>query len=168
MQIEVNPRVSKFQPDKQTNKQFHTNICISVRAERPSDCYRVFLEQSTIIQDTKYPQLLWRVHGNEPTPLSRALLHKLTVPQLVNKFPTFMQPEGSLSNSQQPAACPCAEQQYFMSRPAIQFLKTQFILFSHLHLGFPSSLFSSGFPTKLLHALWNCSCNTRRSKYLYD
>ena len=96
--------------------------------ERPPDYYSAFIKQSTITQETKRFQLFWRVHGVELTPLSRVLLHKLTVPQLVNKFSTFLQPEDSLPNSQQPSTCPCAEQGYFMSRPAIQFLKSHFYI----------------------------------------
>jgi hypothetical protein len=36
-------------------------------------------------------------------PWSRALLEKLTVTQLVKKFPPFMEPKGSLPCSQGPA-----------------------------------------------------------------
>ena len=43
---------------------------------------------------------------NQPTTCSRVLLEKLTVPQLVKKFPHFMEPKVSLLNSQQPATCP--------------------------------------------------------------
>ena len=43
------------------------------------------------------------------TPWSRVLLEKLTIPQLVNKFPSFMEPEGSLPQTQEPATRPCPE-----------------------------------------------------------
>jgi hypothetical protein len=130
MQMEFNPRVSKFRPEKQTipEKCLYFPVNLSFRAERPSDYYRAFFKQSKINQETKHSQLFSRVHGIELTPLSRVLLHKLTVPQLVNKFPTFMQPECSLPNSQQPATYPCAEQDYFISRSAIQFLKIRFYI----------------------------------------
>ena len=40
------------------------------------------------------------------TPWFRILLEKLTVLQLVKKFPNFMETEGSLPHSQVPATCP--------------------------------------------------------------
>jgi hypothetical protein len=40
------------------------------------------------------------------TPTCRVLLEKLTVTQLVKKFPTFIKPESSLPCSQQPATGP--------------------------------------------------------------
>jgi hypothetical protein len=40
------------------------------------------------------------------TPRSRVLLEKLTGPQLVNKFPAFCEPEGSLPQPQVSATCP--------------------------------------------------------------
>jgi hypothetical protein len=39
------------------------------------------------------------------TPWSKGLLEKLTVSQLVKKFPHFMEPGGSLPHSQEPATC---------------------------------------------------------------
>jgi hypothetical protein len=40
------------------------------------------------------------------TPWGRVLLQKLTVTQLVEKFPAFTEPEGSLPCSKQPATGP--------------------------------------------------------------
>jgi len=37
--------------------------------------------------------------------------------------------------------------------PTIYFLKTHLMLTCHTHLGLPSGIFPSGFPTKILHAL---------------
>jgi hypothetical protein len=45
----------------------------------------------------------------QPTPWSRALFEKLSGSQLVKKFPAFMEPDGSLPYSQEPATCPCPE-----------------------------------------------------------
>jgi hypothetical protein len=45
-------------------------------------------------------------------PYSRVLLEKLTISQLVKKFPAFygtLEPEGSLPHSQVPATCPYPE-----------------------------------------------------------
>ena len=43
------------------------------------------------------------------SPWSRVILEKLTVPLLVNKLPTFMEPDGSLQCLQQPVALPYTE-----------------------------------------------------------
>jgi hypothetical protein len=44
------------------------------------------------------------------TPWSRVLLEKLTGSQIVKKFPAFyMEPEGSLQQSQVPAICPYSD-----------------------------------------------------------
>jgi hypothetical protein len=43
------------------------------------------------------------------SPWNRFLFEKLTVPQLVNKFPSFMESEGSLPHSYGPATCPYTE-----------------------------------------------------------
>jgi hypothetical protein len=53
----------------------------------------------TVVQD---PRFLGRAVTNERTRWSRVLLEKLTVTQLVKKFLACMEPEGSLSCSQQP------------------------------------------------------------------
>jgi hypothetical protein len=52
------------------------------------------------------------------TPWSRGLFEKQTVSQLV-KFPTFMEPEGSLPHSQQPAISPYPEPAQSSSSPPI-------------------------------------------------
>jgi hypothetical protein len=41
--------------------------------------------------------------------MEQNLLEKLTAFQLVKKFPHFMESEGSLPQSQQPATCPYPE-----------------------------------------------------------
>jgi len=41
--------------------------------------------------------------------MEQILLEKLKVPQLVKKFPHFMEPEGSLLHSQTTANCPYPE-----------------------------------------------------------
>ena len=50
---------------------------------------------------------------------SRVLLEKLTVSQLVKKFPYFMEPEDSLPHSQVPAPCPYPEPARSSSYPQI-------------------------------------------------
>jgi len=48
---------------------------------------------------------------NELTPLSTVFLEKLIVTHLVKNFPLFMEPEGSLTCSQEPVIGPCPESQ---------------------------------------------------------
>ena len=66
-----------------------------------------------------------------------------------------MEREGSLPHSQVPAICPYPES--YESSPClpIPLLEDTFlILFSHVLLGLPSSLFPSGLPTKTIHELF--------------
>ena len=62
-----------------------------------------------------------------------------------------MEPDGSLQHSQMPATCPYPEPARSSPYTHIYFLKIHLILSSHLRLGLPSGLFTSGFPTKTLH-----------------
>jgi len=50
------------------------------------------------------------IHTNHLLPWGKLLLERLTVPQIFNKFPKFMQPKGSLPLSQQRITCPCPKQ----------------------------------------------------------
>ena len=74
-------------------------------------CLRV---QSRYLRHWKQLHLvfIWRVQLLF-TPWSRVLSEKLTGPQLVTKSQHFMEPEGSLPHSQQPATCPCPEPDQF-------------------------------------------------------
>jgi len=56
-----------------------------------------------------------------------------------------VEPESSLLHSQVPATCPYPEPAPSSPYPTSHFLKI------HLCLGFPSGLFPSGFPTKILY-----------------
>jgi hypothetical protein len=46
----------------------------------------------------------------QPTDRPKVFFEKVTGPQLVKKFPTLMEPKGSLPHSQDPATCPCLSQ----------------------------------------------------------
>jgi hypothetical protein len=65
-----------------------------------------------------------------------------------------MEPEGSLLCSKEPSTGP-----YFESAKSSPYHPIPFSLISnltlpyHLHLGLPSGLFPSGFPTDILHAI---------------
>jgi hypothetical protein len=52
---------------------------------------------------------LFKAQGQLLTPRNRVLLEKLTVAQLVKKFPTFYRTQGSFSYSQKPATGPYPE-----------------------------------------------------------
>jgi hypothetical protein len=49
------------------------------------------------------------VESNPINLCSRVLLEKVTVPRLVEKFPTFMEPESSLPSSQEATTVPLPE-----------------------------------------------------------
>ena len=66
--------------------------------------------------------------------------------------PHFMEPEGSLLHSQEPATCPYPEPQPTRPCPHPTYLRYILILSSLLCLGLPSGLLPSGFPTKTLYA----------------
>ena len=52
----------------------------------------------------RLPDALWQL-----TPWSTGLPEKLKGPKLLNKFPTFYEPEGSSPHSQEPHTCPYPE-----------------------------------------------------------
>jgi hypothetical protein len=60
-----------------------------------------------------------------------------------------MEPEGSLPCSQEPSTDPYPETD--RSNPYHPILRSILILSTHLHVGLPSGLFLSGFPTNILH-----------------
>jgi hypothetical protein len=82
------------------------------------------------------------------TPRNRVLLEKLTGSQLVKKFPAFYGTRMFIT----PFTCPYLEPYQSSLCPHSTSLRSILILSSHLRLGVPSSLFTSGFPTKTLYA----------------
>jgi len=83
--------------------------------------------------------------------MEQVLLDNLTGPQLMKKFPHFMEPECSLQYSQQPTAYPCLELDQSGPCHTLNSWRSILIFSSHLHLGLPSGLFPLGFPTKILY-----------------
>ena len=90
--------------------------------------------------------------SNEVTPWSRLLPEKLTGPQVVKKFPHFMEPERSLRHSHSSATCPYSEPKQSSQWPHFTSWTYILILPSHLHLGLPSVLFPSDLSIKTLYA----------------
>jgi hypothetical protein len=83
--------------------------------------------------------------------------HSLTEPPIMQpfkNFPASMEPEGSLSCSQEPSTGPYPEPDKSNPYHLILTLST------HLRLGLPSGLFPSGFPTNILYAFLFSSIRT--------
>jgi hypothetical protein len=68
------------------------------------------------------------------------------------EFPNILwTPRDLLPCSQEPSTCPCPQSdQANPYHPHPIYLKSILILSTHLSLGFPSGLFPSGFPTRIL------------------
>jgi hypothetical protein len=88
-----------------------------------------------------------KLHGARPFLRSRQLRSYSRISQL------FMEPKGSLPCSQEPSTGPYPEPDQSSLYHPILTLKSILILASHLHLGLPSGIFPSGFPTKILSAV---------------
>jgi len=103
---------------------------------------------------------LYVVTNKSPTPLSRVLLEKLTVTQLVKKLPAFYGPQSPLLYSQEPSTGPYPET-CIQSTPSNGiFLRSILILSCHLRLVLRSGLFPSGFLVKILHVCLLSTCAT--------
>ena len=86
------------------------------------------------------------------TPWCRVLLGKLTVLQLVKKFPAFHGTRKfitALTSVRHLCLSWASQIQSIYPHPTS--CRSVLILSTHLHVGLPSGLFPSGFPTKILH-----------------
>jgi len=87
------------------------------------------------------------------TPWIRVLLQKLTVTQLVKKLPHFLELEGSLLCSQEPAPDPCPEPHVSSQHPHALFFKTKFdiyLSYTPRSLQFSGSIIAPGCCLQLL------------------
>jgi hypothetical protein len=67
-----------------------------------------------------------------------------------------MEPEGSLSCSQEPSTGPYPEPDHANpSHPILSLVRSILMLYTHLRLGLPSGLFPSDFPTNILYAFFS-------------
>ena len=101
---------------------------------------------------TKRPIKIYRTYLF--TPWSRVLLEKLTGSQLIKKFPIFYgirRLMAAFISARHPSLSCARSIQSVPSHPT--FWRFSLILYTPLRLGFPSSLFPSGFPTKTLYTL---------------
>jgi hypothetical protein len=110
----------------------------------PCTEYMSLQEQSTSRKNT-ITQRTNKLHGAEPFLRRRHFCSYLRTSQ------QFMKPDSSLRCSQEPSTGPYHEPN--RSSPCHPILRSTFILLSHLSLGLPSGLFSSGFPTNILFVL---------------
>ena len=104
----------------------------------------------TIITGSADPSITWRVYLH--TPWCRVLLEKLSCLQLVKKFPAFHGTPGfitALTTVRHLSLSWASPIQSIYPHPTSW--RSILILSTHLRLGLPSGLLSSGFPTKTLY-----------------
>jgi hypothetical protein len=133
---------------------------ITTRRHNPEDNLNLHCREN--LQNSmrqSYLNLLWYqlifkyVSGQKETGkvynqfMKESPFEKLIVTQLVNKFPPFTEPEGSLSCSQEPSIGPYHE---LVLIPSTLSQPTSLTLSYNLGLAFPPGLFTSGFQTKML------------------
>ena len=129
-----------------------------------------FLRESQILMATSTSTIRNYLLTYLLTPCSRVLTEKLIGSQKSQKIPRiFMEPVSSLPHLQVPTACPCPESDQSSSRtppPHHTYWRYRLILSSYLHLGLPSGLFPSGFPTKTLYPplLFPINATSRNTK----
>jgi hypothetical protein len=74
-------------------------------------------------------------------PRNRILIEKLTVAQLLEKFPTVLEPVGLFSYSHEPTIGRYCSLNKYIKNLLSYFLKNHLILSSHLHLDILRNLF---------------------------
>ena len=125
-------------------------ICNLVKQnESPRGCTGIHCcHLHQILKNTKEKKLTYLL-----TPWCRVLLEKLTGLQLVKKFPAFYGTRRfitAFSSFRHPSLSWASPIQSTHPQPTS--CRSILILSTHLHLGFPSGLFPSGFPTRTLYA----------------
>ena len=114
-------------------------------AVSPTDCY----VHSDLLIGTSNS---WILALNLLTPWSRVLLEKLTVCQLVKKFPTFYETRRFITVFTSALHLSLSRVSSIQSITPHPISWTSILILpSHLRLCLPSGLFPSGFPTKTLY-----------------
>ena len=112
-----------------------------------------YLDTSIIIRHDYAPRIVQAcVLACLLTPWHRVLLEKLTGFQLVKKFPAFCATRRfitAFTSSHHLSLSWASSIQFIPLHPTAW--RSILILSSHQHLGLPSALFPSGFPTKTLY-----------------
>ena len=104
---------------------------IKIRSHSRNGCYysvHIFLFSRLLTKNILTYLLTYLLHGAESFLRSKPVLNQ-------SIFPHFMAPAGSLSHFQVPTTCPYPE-----STPPSHFLRSSFILTSHLRLSSKQSL----------------------------
>jgi hypothetical protein len=78
-----------------------------------------------------------------------------------------MEPEVSVSCSQDTAIRPCSEQDESSRTSLFMSLRSVLILSSHVHPGVTSDFFLSDFPKKVLHAFFTCPVHDTYPVHLF-
>jgi hypothetical protein len=93
----------------------------------------------------------------------RVLLENLTVAQMVKKFHIFYKPKRFIAVFTIPRHCSLFRAKINPVHTFQLYYKIGFLTSYHLHLGLPSGLFRSGFPTKNVYAflLFHACCILR-------
>jgi len=83
--------------------------------------------------------------------MEQSLFEKLTVFQLVKKFPHFIDPKVHYRIHNSPPPGPILSQINPAHDSPLHFWMINLLLSSHLRLGHPTGILSSGLPTKILY-----------------
>ena len=130
----------------------HFSLCLWISALLPNYVLKLRWFGDIVIRlgaGNQYSTWTW-----ELTPWSRVLLHKLTVPKLVKKFPLFSGTKCSLSCSQQPSFV-----SIFSNLNQLHFVPLQFLkIYFNISLPFASSSSNWFYSSRLRHQ--NSVCTT--------
>ena len=123
-------------------------FALKIRRLRPGANPRTWVPKaSTLPLDHRSHLLIYLpTHSMEQSPSWQANRSSVSLRNSLH----FMEPEGSLPHFKCPPPVPIPSQINPVNAPHLTSWRSSLILSSHLHLGLPSCLFPSGFPTKTM------------------